>query len=190
MNALRKYHDAIGYRKFEQDIKSAERLLQETSPSFLGYGQESVARRLVQRRVELSLSQFLTGYAPRYEGNEAADKEAPVIEAGGLQVNRHDGRIKCTLKLAIRARSEFFVHWSYVLWIHLLAFFSRPKEQGKTSLLLGDWNRKFLQPGKSDPIRRLLFKWSDKADIVGKQADCPGSRLENGNIPLCKACFC
>ncbi len=190
------YHPGIGYRAFDRGVLAMEASLLKAVTSFLGYNKVAVAKRLIQRTVELSLNPFLARFSSEFEGGEdvANNFDGRWVECQGIKINGQTGELSISFFLAVRSRMEFLFFWFYILWIHLQALLIKPTEPGKATLVFGVGKEafsgsksksRFVTYCSEGPIKPL----ADASRIIiqsteGEQASLFVSNIKYARYPL------
>lgn len=166
MKSGRPLNPAIGYNRFAEIVRDAELSVNLWAPALLGYSRDAVARRLLQRIVELGLTPFLQECAARHQRGEAAMPAAgESFNAGGLRFETSAPRVATTARLWTRSLLEFAGQWLRVFVIVARSALRKPnKEVCSAALLFGvgiddirlsGSDRRFLEFCRRGPIGPL-----------------------------------
>lgn len=129
---------AVGYDRFDKLLARIEAGVRASAPAALGYFEQIVAERPLQRIVELGLHPSMRAAALRHEAGKAPSLPAgDAEELGGLRIE--SGRVSLTAGAWLRSVGEFFVQWSRAFYVMGRALFA-PRESAvplPATLLLG-----------------------------------------------------
>ena len=132
-----RFHSARGYVIFDRAIRKVEAWLFRRDAHGACSAREEVARRVVQRIVEIGLHDFIATCARRAErGEEPLPREGSAYHCGGLVIDSASGRTRVGPALFARSLALFAAHWAHALWIHFTALFARDR-RGPATLVYG-----------------------------------------------------
>jgi len=131
------FHTARGYVEFEKVMSRLEAWADVSAPSVLGHSGPSLARRLVQRVVEIGLVPFIQECARCVERGVPLPSETQLARISGFTVEMCSGQTRLSLRLVVRSIAEFSLHWVHVAGLAVSATLSRGKRKGAATLLFG-----------------------------------------------------
>ena len=133
----RPFHSARAYLAFDAAIGKVEAWAHARTPKCSRSARDEVARRLVQRVVEIGLHDFIADCARRAErSEEPLPREGDPYRCGGLVIDSASGRTRVGAVLFARSLALFAGHWAHALWIHFTALFTRER-RGPGTLVYG-----------------------------------------------------
>ena len=153
-----------GYVEFEKMISRVETWADVAAPSVLGYSGSALARRLVQRIVEIGLVPFIQECARVAACGKPLPSDSGTVRFLDLTVELATGKARLRPLSVIRAVAEFVLHWGHVTGIAMLSFLSRREQKGAATLLfgvgneclkLGDADARFVQFCQNGPVSPL-----------------------------------
>lgn len=155
---MNSFHSAIGYLAFEKLGASVSVFFEKNSPSFLGYSQEAVARRCIQRFAELALVDFLKVEAAYHATHACSSLREQRIGIAGMSLMPQTGRVAPGIRLIGRSLAEFAAHWSMVLAAHLRALFrASPDGKQPATVLIGVGKESLTGPdGDAEFVRYCM----------------------------------
>jgi hypothetical protein len=160
-----KFHSARAYVAFEEAIRKAEPEAFARARACCGADRDEVARRLIQRVVELGLHEFIEACARRLDdGLDPLPDSRLGFSGGGMAIDAN-GRIRVRPELLVRSLALFAAHWGHALAVHVCAFF-KPQQAargaatlvhgvGLAELTRGGSDREFLEFCRMGPIAPL-----------------------------------
>lgn len=134
-----KFHSARAYVAFDESIRKVETWVYARTPRFREFDTRDVAKRLIQRIVEIGLNEFVLACAGRLEaGQEPLPGPRSAYSCGGLVIDGASGRIRVRAALFLRSIGLFLAHWTHALLIHVVALTRRPAlARGPATLVHG-----------------------------------------------------
>ena len=158
------FNTARGYVEFEKVMSRVEAWAEVSAPSVLGYSGTSLARRLIQRVVEIGLVPFIQECARCVERGVPLPSDTRPTRISDFMVEMFSGQTRLSLHLVFRSMAEFSLHWVHVAGLVLLATLRRGERKGAATLLFGvgsesltcgDDDARFVQFCQSGPIAPL-----------------------------------
>lgn len=134
MKNKRRYHAAIGYKAYDQALKPVEEQVNKTAPALLNYKQEDIASRLIQRIVELTLTDFVVTFSSKFE---KGSNKLRLVESSPKMVDHPKVSRIFKAKVLLKALMEFYAYWFFMLWCFIRAFFCGGSTQKKFVFLFG-----------------------------------------------------
>ena len=126
-----------GYVEFEAVISCVEAWIDVAAFDVLGYRRNSLARRLVQRFVEIGLVPFVRVCAQLAECGNPLVLVPRAVRFSDFTVEMSSGKVSLRPWCVVRCMAEFVLHWLHVVGIATLAFLSRGERKGAATLLFG-----------------------------------------------------
>jgi ribosomal-protein-alanine N-acetyltransferase len=112
------FNPALGYTRFADMVQDVEPYVQASSPSVAGYDGHVVARRVLQRIVEIGLHPLLQLAAGRVQsGLPPFEYGARTLRLGGLVFDLRQNRVSTGAGLWLRSLGSFLAQWIRILWL-------------------------------------------------------------------------
>lgn len=145
----RVFNPALGYNRFAEIVKGVDPVVQGSAPSVTGYEGSVVARRVLQRIVEVGLHPFLQSAADRAQsGLDPFGPEAGTLRCGSLVFDLPGKRVAISPGLWLRSAGSFLVQWARVLWLVGRATVRRASvANGPATLVFGIGQDDLVQEG-------------------------------------------
>jgi hypothetical protein len=128
----------VVYRAFDELVDRIIAWMTKVARGVSRYDEVAVAKRTVQRIVEITVGPFANdGLRRQLPGSETAPSEAGVRRCGGLVIDA-TGVVRPGIRLLVRSLGRFSLDWCRVLGLHLTGVVRRvlwPRQ--RTVLLLG-----------------------------------------------------
>lgn len=188
-----KFHSARAYVAFDESVRNVETWVYARTPRFREFDARDVAKRLIQRVVEIGLNEFVLACAGRLDaGQEPLPGPRSAYSCGGLVIDGAGGRIRVRAALFLRSAGLFLAHWTHALLVHVAALFRRPALArgpatlvhgvGAAELNHGGSDEEFLAFCKQGPIEPLrsahrLIVQSIKPISSSSPAECSYHRV-------------
>jgi hypothetical protein len=189
-----KFHSARAYVAFEDAIRKAEPGAVARARACCGSDRDEVARRLVQRVVELGLHEFIGTCAKRLEaGLDPLPDPRSGFTGGGLATDAN-GRIRVRPALLVRSLGLFAGHWAHALAIHVRALF-KPQQAARGAATLihgvglaelnrGGSDREFLAFCRTGPIAPLRAARRFVVQALGAISSSNAAQCTYHRVPL------
>jgi|CXWL01.1.fsa_nt_gi hypothetical protein len=182
---------AYSYAALSRRLDGIAPLAESWIVGFCGYSNKDVARRFLQRCVELGVFRYTKISAEEFHATGSFPSEDSTIDCGGVRFvsNR---QVRVSLGLFIRALFEYIAHWTHALIVLLLSLrlhrshsrFTLLYGVGIADLTVEGSDQRFLDfccNGNVEPLTHY-----DKMAVQATQpirGTCP-SRVRYGRFPL------
>src|SRR3972149_11400324 len=106
-----KFHSARAYVAFDESVRNVETWVYARTPRFCGFDARDVAKRLIQRVVEIGLNELVLACAGRLDaGQEPLPGPRSAYSCGGLVIDSAGGRIRVRAALFLRSVGLVLAH--------------------------------------------------------------------------------
>ena len=189
----RMFHTARGYVEFENMLSRAEAWVEASVPSVLGYSRSALAKRLIQRMVEVGLVAWIQKCARCVERGQPLPSDARVARFSEFTVGIPSGIVGLHPIFLCRSMAEFLVHWMHVTGIALLALLSRRTRRGAATLLFGVGSEslsfqgddaRFVRFCRNGPVTPLAEAARLIVQTAGQVQSVQPDRFVYGRFPL------
>lgn len=187
------FHTARGYVEFEKVMSRVEAWAEVSAPSVLGYSGTSLARRLIQRVVEIGLVPFVQECARCVERGVSLPSDTRPTRISDFMVEMLSGQTRLSLHLVFRSMAEFSLHWVHVAGLVLLATLRRGERKGAATLLFGvgseslkygDDDARFVQFCQNGPVAPLSEATRLIVQTASEVQSAQPDRFEYVRFPL------
>lgn len=187
------FHTARGYVEFEKVMSRVEAWAGVSAPSVLGYSGPSLARRLVQRVVEIGLVPFIQECARCVERGVPLPSDTQPARISGFTVEMFSGQTRLSPRLVFRSVAEFSLHWVHVAGLAMSATLSRGERKGAATLLFGvgseslksgDDDARFAQFCQNGPVAPLSEATRLIVQTASEVRSTQPNRFEYVRFPL------
>lgn len=190
-----KFHSARAYVAFDEAIRNVETWVGPRSPRFCEFDGHDVAKRLVQRFVEIGLNEFVLTCVRRLErGLEPLPDAGSSYSCGGLIIDSAGGRVRIRPALLLRSLGVFLGHWSHALLVHLIALLKSPAlSRGRATLVHGVGSAELTRGGsdsdflafcRAGPIAPLRNARRLIVQVVGPMSTSNAETCSYHRVPL------
>lgn len=171
------------YRSFDEVVRLIEAKVAQNCPKLPLCNEVDVAKRVVQRIVEITADDFVESLKPVGFGTEHSTSRKGNFSAKGINIQLASGEVAISTRRMANELTQFLIAWSYIVLRLFVAIFKNqaPVSTGCTILLEpgGNWlenDCQFVEFLRKGPIRAL----SKATKIIVCAVTAPASRADIG----------